>query len=103
MGLRPNGQTDNPILKDGEPGYEADTGKLKIGRRCDTGPIIDYFLDQTATEALIVDIIGEGGGGGPHTHPETDITNLVTDLAAKAAHISSYEPHKQHLEPSFSH
>jgi hypothetical protein len=25
------------------------------------------------------------GGGGPHTHPESDITNLVADLAAKAA------------------
>jgi hypothetical protein len=25
------------------------------------------------------------GGGGPHTHPESDITNLVADLAAKMA------------------
>jgi hypothetical protein len=24
------------------------------------------------------------GGGGPHTHPESDITNLVTDLGGKA-------------------
>jgi hypothetical protein len=25
------------------------------------------------------------GGGGPHTHPQSDITNLTTDLAAKEA------------------
>jgi len=30
------------------------------------------------------------GGGGPHTHTQSDITNLVTDLAGKANSIHSH-------------
>jgi hypothetical protein len=32
------------------------------------------------------------GGGGPHTHPESDITNLVSDLAGKAASAHAHSP-----------
>ncbi len=34
---------------------------------------------------ITVDLDTAAGGGGPHTHPESDIVNLVADLAAEAA------------------
>lgn len=33
------------------------------------------------------------GGGGPHTHPESDITNLVTDLAGKEPGNANIQAH----------
>ena len=38
----------NPVLLDGEPGYEADTGKFKIGNGIDTWQRLDYFLAKDA-------------------------------------------------------
>jgi len=33
------------------------------------------------------------GGGGPHTHPESDVTNLVTDLAGKEPANANIQAH----------
>lgn len=44
--------------------------------------------------------INAGGSSGPHTHPQSDITNLVSDLAGKAAsgHTHSYEPANSNIQ-----
>lgn len=47
---------NNPILADGEPGYEQDTGLFKIGDG------ITHWVDLPA-------INGDGGGGGGVTLP----------------------------------
>lgn len=39
----------NPILGDGEMGYEKDTGKLKIGDGIRTWNQLPYFQPQTST------------------------------------------------------
>ena len=36
----------NPILKQGEPGFEIDTGKLKIGNGINTWKELDYIGDS---------------------------------------------------------
>lgn len=45
--------TENPTLIDGEPGFESDTGKFKIGRGGLAWVDLPYFATVTA-----------GGGGG---------------------------------------
>jgi hypothetical protein len=42
-------------------------------------------LEQRLTEAL--------GGGGPHTHPQSDITNLVSNLAGKEPANANIQSH----------
>lgn len=39
---------NNPILQQGEPGYELDTGKLKIGDGTTTWNNLKYFGPDTA-------------------------------------------------------
>jgi hypothetical protein len=34
---------------------------------------------------VFINLKGTGGGGGPHTHPESDVINLPTDLSGKAS------------------
>ncbi len=36
-------EEDDPILQDGEPGFESDTGKLKIGNGEDHWTELDYI------------------------------------------------------------
>jgi len=74
--------TANPILMEGEPGVEIDTNKFKIGDGIHYWNDLDYFIDQDAIEQLIADLAVPGG---PHTHTESQVTNLVADLAAKAS------------------
>ena len=47
----------NPILKQGEPGFEIDTGKLKIGNGIDTWINLPYIGDfEDANEGGIINI-----------------------------------------------
>jgi hypothetical protein len=46
----------------------------------------------SSSTAWIEEPWGSTGGGGPHTHPESDITNLVGDLAGKAASAHAHSP-----------
>lgn len=55
----------NPLLKNGEPGYEEDTGRLKIGDGLNRWNTLPYF-------------------GGSETPP---------DLSDLLAHINSLTPH----------
>ena len=60
---------ENPVLHPGEPGYEIDTGKLKIGD------------GQTHWRELAYFSTGIGTGGGP------------VDDATLWDHINSQQPH----------
>lgn len=55
--------TDNPVLSDGEPGVERDTGRMKIGNGADAWNDLPYL------------------GGGVSTETDLDI------------HIEDAEPH----------
>ena len=53
----------NPVLRDGEAGYEKDTGKFKIGNGYQPWSAIPYFLDEAGIMALIENIEAEGVKG----------------------------------------
>lgn len=51
--------SDNPILAQGELGLEIDTGKFKIGNGFSVWALLPYHLNETATTALIQQLISE--------------------------------------------
>src|SRR6478735_3025463 len=53
----------NPVLRDGEAGYEKDTGKFKIGNGNLPWVSLPYFLDEAGIMALIENIEAEGVKG----------------------------------------
>lgn len=61
--------TDNPVLFAGEPGFESDTGLLKIGNGVAAWADLPYFLDDEATADLIAsmleEVVIEGTPGPP--------------------------------------
>lgn len=72
----------NPILDPGEPGYEEDTGKHKLGDGVSHWLDLEYFLPEAAIRDAIQQAIAEAGvivGG--------------SDFAALTAHINSTTPH----------
>lgn len=56
--------TANPILAVGEPGYESDTGKYKIGNGSSTWSALPYFLNKTQLDAIYAPIGSSGPGPG---------------------------------------
>lgn len=46
----------NPVLKDGEPGYETDTGKLKIGDGINEWNSLAYFKILAVSQGLEQDM-----------------------------------------------
>lgn len=48
---------DNPILAPGEPGFELDTGKFKIGDGVEDWHTLPYHLNDAATTALVQSIV----------------------------------------------
>jgi hypothetical protein len=66
----------NRVLSDGEIGIETDTLKFKIGNGTTAWNSLAY--DENSTPS--------------HTHPESDVTNLTTDLSGKAASSHSHAP-----------
>ena len=89
---------DNPILHAGEPGFESDTGRLKMGDGVNTWLALDYFLPGSQGVAGVATVDGRSGtvtltdlyAALAHTHTEAQVTNLVADLAAKAALVHSH-------------
>jgi len=47
---------DNPVLSAGEPGYETDTGLLKIGNGVASWSALSYFLDVPALTSLVQEL-----------------------------------------------
>lgn len=53
----------NPVLEEGEPGVEEDTGKFKIGNGTAPWSQLSYFLNENDVEVLITEMIEAVGGG----------------------------------------
>lgn len=74
--------TTNPLTTDasGRFSFFLSVGQLAL-------LTITYKGASTTLTVAVVDptASGSGGTGGPHTHLETDVAGLVTDLGAKAA------------------
>lgn len=99
----------NPTLDPGEPGFETDTLKVKIGDGAQPWSALPYIsgaggstdaeiVRDTIAAALVqganiaitpndpgdtITIAATGVAQASHTHPESDVTNLVTDLSNK--------------------
>lgn len=54
---------NNPVLKQGEPGYELDTGKLKIGNGITSWNNLAYFGGEVYTKQEVDKLIAEIEGG----------------------------------------
>jgi len=54
---------DNPKLSDGEPGFEEDTGKFKMGDGIHYWSDLPYFINQTQIQALIDSAVINGVAG----------------------------------------
>lgn len=65
---------NNPILSDGEPGFEEDTRKIKVGDGHSSWTNLQYIYSAPTSSG--------GGGGGGDTSDE-----------AILAHINSLTPH----------
>jgi hypothetical protein len=50
-------ETENPILWKGEPGYEVDTGRLKIGNGNSVWNHLPYFRPEQDTEIALLEHI----------------------------------------------
>jgi hypothetical protein len=74
--------TDNPILLEGEPGYETDTHRYKIGDGVHRWSELDAFIAEAALLNLIRAAIREIDYGGEGSAQ-----------AALADHINSSVPH----------
>ena len=83
-GIAADWTSNNPTLLSGEIGIETDTGKFKIGPGAWNS--LDYFA------AAWDDVTGKPSTFTPatHTHPQSDITSLVSDLAGKASTSHSH-------------
>jgi hypothetical protein len=59
-----NWETQNPVLLSGEPGYETDTGKLKIGDGASQWLSLNYYMGATGSSG-ITGATGSSGITGP--------------------------------------
>lgn len=78
-----NWTSANPVLGSGEPGYETDTGKLKLGDGTSTWTSLSYFL----------------GGGAPNVQAVTSaatvtptFSNDLVKITAQAAALTLANP-----------
>lgn len=57
----------NPVLAQGEAGFEIDTGKFKVGDGGTTWNILPYYIDEAKINELLEDLVVEGvpGPQGP--------------------------------------
>lgn len=89
---------DNPILHAGEPGFESDTGRLKMGDGVHAWTALEYFLPGSQAVSGVVSVDARTGivtladryAALVHAHAETDVTGLVADLAGKAATVHTH-------------
>jgi len=58
----------NPTLKSGEPGYEIDTGRYKLGNGSTRWIELPYFLNEDGILALINEAVIPGGSSIIEVH-----------------------------------
>lgn len=71
----------NPVLAPGEPGYEEDTGLMKVGDGVSHWTTLDYFMEDVVTP---VDELIEEHVESPHPHPAYDDGPSLTLLYLNA-------------------
>lgn len=72
----------NPRLDPGEPGFESDTGRLKVGNGRTAWQDLPYYVPSSEMQRLIDDAVAEADiGGSGQAHEE-----LVE-------HVNSLNPH----------
>ena len=67
-----NWESQNPVLLSGEPGYETDTGKFKIGDGSSTWTQLNYYIGATGATGATgvtgptgsIGVTGPTGAGG---------------------------------------
>lgn len=63
----------NPVLREGEPGFEKDTYSFKLGDGVSPWSDLEYFIDKAGVIELIETIAGSGSS-------DADIAALISDL-----------------------
>lgn len=69
--------TKNPILKDGEPGLETDTGRLRIGDGISEFAELDYFIPSDELRMMIDEAMSAGTGAPVSVELAQHINNLT--------------------------
>lgn len=110
----------NPVLSAGEPGFETDTGLLKVGDGVNNWNDLGYYPPSELVVSGVASVDGRTGvvtladlyaalvhahaqsevtglvaalsgkAATVHTHAQGDVTSLVSDLAGKAASVHSH-------------
>lgn len=75
----------NPVLYEGEPGIESDTGSFKIGDGATPWADLPYYMSSDEVATLVQQLIDASPGGGGGTGGVTS-QELID-------HINSLEPH----------
>ena len=81
----------NPTLVKGELGIETDTNKFKFGDGTTAWTSLPYVVTSSGSTTVDwADVLNKPTTFTPssHTHAQADVTNLTTDLAAKAPLVS---------------
>ena len=65
--------TDNPVLSDGEPGVERDTGRMKIGNGADAWNDLPYLGGGVSTETDLDIHIDPAAVAERDAHPGRDL------------------------------
>jgi hypothetical protein len=58
--------SENPILSDGEPGFELDTGRLKVGNGYTPWAQLNYFVPEEPTDPSNATLPEHVNSGLPH-------------------------------------
>lgn len=74
-----NWNMNNPVLLSGEPGYETDTGYLKIGDGVSTWEQLDFYMGATGSTGAV------GPTGAGSTGPNTFYGNQTIGLSGGTA------------------
>ena len=85
----------NPILNNGEPGYETDTGRFKVGDGSTTWLALDYFLDASGVQSLIEAVVS--------AQVPAAVASAVAELDLQPAGVDidpAYEGLRQHFGPA---
>lgn len=91
-GLSQEWETYNPVLEDGEPGYELDTGKLKVGREGKRWNELSYiggdsaiipdmkdYVTQAELEEIISNLNNQSYAAGAGLKLDGTTFNIDTD------------------------